>query len=137
MNEYRKPLPRPSALSQPWWEAAHDGRLVVQTCGVCGAAQHPPRPLCLTCWSDDLAWAPASGEATIYSFTVAHRSTTRGFREDGHYVVAIVELAEGARMTTNIIGCAPDEVRIGQRVRAVFDPVTETVTLPKFTPVAA
>lgn len=136
MDEYRKPLPRPSALSQPWWDAAKAGRLLVQTCGACGAAQHPPRPLCLACWSDDLGWSAARGEATVHSFTVAHRTSTRGFREDGPYVVAIVELDEGARMTTNIVGCALDEVRIGQRVRVVFDPVTEAVTLPKFTPAA-
>jgi len=137
MAEYRKPLPRPTALSQPFWDAAKEGRLLVQTCGSCGAVQHPPRPLCRACWSDDLAWTPATGEATVYSFTIAHRTSTRGFREDGPYVVAIVETDEGARMTTNIVGCAPGDVRVGQRVRAVFEPATDAITLPKFTPASA
>lgn len=137
MEEYRKPLPRPTELSQPWWDAAKGGRLTVQTCADCGAAQHPPRPLCLQCWGGDLHWKTASGEGSVYSFTTAHRSATRGFREETPYVVAIVELDEGPRMTTNIVGCDPADVRIGMRVRVVFDPATDAVTLPKFTPAAA
>lgn len=137
MDEYRKPLPRPTALSQPFWDAAKQGALLVQACATCGSVQHPPRPLCLQCWSDTLEWATASGEATVYSFTIAHRSTTRGFRDDTPYVVAIVELDEGPRLTTNIVGCAPDAVGVGMRVKAIFEPATDAVTLPKFTPVSA
>lgn len=137
MDEYRKPLPRPTALSQPFWDAAQTGTLAVQTCTACGHAQHPPRPLCLSCWSADLEWKSASGAATIYSFTIAHRSATRGFRDETPYVVAIVELDEGARMTTNIVGCAPDAVHIGMRVHALFERATDEITLPKFAPAAA
>jgi uncharacterized OB-fold protein len=137
MDEYRKPLPRPTQLSQPFWDAAKHGELVVQTCTSCGSAQHPPRPLCLQCWSDALEWKIASGQATVYSFTVAYRSTTRGFREETPYVVAIVELDEGARLTTNIVGCKPDEVSIGMRVEVTFSTATDAITLPKFAPASA
>lgn len=137
MDEYRKPLPRPTELSQPFWDAAKRGELIVQSCTACGTVQHPPRPLCVQCWNNALEWKSVSGEATVYSFTVTHRSTTRGFREDTPYVVAIVELDEGARLTTNIVGCAPDQVRIGMQVKVVFSPATDTITLPKFTPVSA
>lgn len=133
-EDYRKPLPRPTAISKPFWDAAHEGRLVVQTCTDCGHCQHPPRPHCLSCWSDALAWKPASGKGQIYSFTVAHRTSTKGFRDDTPYVVAIVETEEGARMTTNIVGCDPKSLAVGMPVAVVLDHVTDTVTLPKFTP---
>lgn len=133
-QEYRKPLPRPTAISKPFWDAAHAGRLVVQSCKACANTQHPPRPLCLSCWSDALEWKSASGRASVYSFTVAHRTSTKGFREDTPYLVAIVETEEGAHMTTNIVGCDPAEVHIGMAVEVVLDRVTDTVTLPKFTP---
>ena len=133
-DDYRKPLPRPTATSKPFWDAAHEGRLLVQGCPSCGHVQHPPRPLCLSCWDGALEWREASGFATIYSFTVAHRTSTKGFRDDTPYVVAIVETDEGARMTTNITGCDPASVRIGMRVAVVFDAVTDAVTLPRFSP---
>lgn len=137
MSEYLKPLPRPKAISQPFWDAAKAGRLDLQTCTKCGNAQHPPRPLCLECWSGALEWKTASGLATIYSFTTAWRSSTKGFRDETPYVVAIVETDEGARMTTNIVGCAPADVSIGMRVRAVFVRATDEITLPKFAPASA
>jgi uncharacterized OB-fold protein len=136
MSEYRKPLPRPTATSKPFWNAAKEGRLEVQACGKCGALQHPPKPICASCWSDALEWRACSGRGTVYSYTVAYRPSTRGFREDVPYVVAIVELAEGPRLTTNIIGCPPGEVRVGMAVEAIFDAVTESATLVKFRPAA-
>ena len=133
-EDYRKPLPRPTALSKPFWDAAHAGEFVLQHCTTCGAFQHPPRPLCLSCWSDTLDWKPASGRGQVYSFTVAHRTSTKGFRDETPYVVAIVETDEGARLTTNIVGCDPAGLRIGMAVEVVLDRVTDAVTLPKFTP---
>ena len=134
MTEYTKPLPRPRDISRPFWDAARDGRLIVQSCTACGHAQHPPRPHCLNCWSKALEWREASGLATIYSCTTAWRSSTRGFRDETPYVVAIVETDEGARMTTNIVGCPPDQVEIGQRVRVLFERANDEISIPKFTP---
>lgn len=133
-SDYRKPLPRPTAISAPFWDAARQNQLLVQVCTSCGHAQHPPRPLCVACWGRALEWREASGLATVYSFTVAHRTSTKGFRDDTPYVVAIVETDEGARMTTNIVGCDPSAVHIGMRVETMFEAATEAVTLPRFTP---
>lgn len=133
-EDYRKPLPRPTAISKPFWDAARESRLVVQSCVACGHVQHPPRPLCLACWGDALEWREASGLATVYSFTAAHRTSTKGYRDDTPYVVAIVDTDEGARMTTNIVGCDPAAVHVGMRVEVIFDAVTDTVTLPRFSP---
>ena len=78
----------------------------------------------------------ASGRGTVYSFTVTHQNQAPGFREELPYVLAVVELAEGPRLMTNIVECAPDAVRIGMPVEVVFDDVTPEVTLPKFRPAA-
>ena len=76
-----------------------------------------------------------SGRGTVYSFTVTHQNQAPGFRESLPYVLAVVELAEGPRMMTNVVGCAPDDVRIGMAVEVEFDDVTSEVTLAKFRPV--
>ena len=78
----------------------------------------------------------ASGRGTVYSFTVTNQNQAPGFRDEVPYVLAIVELAEGPRIMTNIVGCAPADVRIGAAVEVVFDDVTPEVTLAKFRPVA-
>jgi uncharacterized OB-fold protein len=75
-----------------------------------------------------------SGRGTVYSYTVARRPTARAFEPDVPYVIAIVELAEGPHLTTNVIDCWPDDVRVGMAVEVAFDDVTEDVTLVKFKP---
>jgi hypothetical protein len=70
----------------------------------------------------------------VYSFTIARQPTHHAFAEDVPYVIAIVELAEGPRLTTNIVGCKPEEVRVGMPVVATFDAVTSEATLVKFRP---
>jgi uncharacterized OB-fold protein len=134
MSEYRKPQPRPTATSRPFWEAAKRGVLSIQACEACQNMQFPPKPLCAACWSEAVGWRACSGRGTVYSYAIAHRTSTRGFREDTPYAVAIVELEEGPRMTSNIVGCAPADVCVGMPVEAVFDAVTEETTLVKFRP---
>jgi uncharacterized OB-fold protein len=70
----------------------------------------------------------------VYTFTVTHQNQAPGFRDELPYVLAYVELEEGVRLLTNIVGCPPDEVRIGTPVEVVFDDVTTEVTLPRFRP---
>jgi uncharacterized OB-fold protein len=84
--------------------------------------------------SSDLTWTTVSGKGTVYSFTVAREPTHPAFAEDVPYVIAIVELAEGPHITTNLTGCQPSEVRIGMPVVAAFDDVTPEITLVKFRP---
>lgn len=131
---YRKPLPRIDEESRPWWEALARRELYVQRCRACGTTRLPPRALCPACLSSDTEWVRASGAGTVYSFTVTHQNQAPGFREELPYVLAVVELAEGPRMMTNVVGCAPDDVRIGMAVEVVFDDVAPGVTLPRFRP---
>ncbi len=134
MADYKKPLPRPTAASLPFWAAAKRHELQIQRCGSCGAHIFYPREVCPECLSSDLQWIKVSGKGTVYSYTIAQAPTHPAFAEEVPYVIAIVELAEGPHLTTNITGCKPDEVRVGMPVVATFDDVTPEMTLVKFRP---
>lgn len=134
---YTKPLPAITATSRPFWDAAREHRLLIQRSKKTGKAVFYPRATSPYGPKDELEWIEASGLGTVYSFTIARRPTAPQWASDVPYVLAIVELAEGARMTTNIVNCDVDAVRIGMPVRAVFDDVTLGVTLVKFEPTPA
>ncbi len=131
---YRKPLPRIDEESRGWWEALARHELYFQRCRDCGTKRLYPRALCPSCLSSATEWVRASGRGTVYSFTVTHQNQAPGFRDELPYVLAIVELEEGVRLMTNVVGAAPDAVRIGMPVQVVFDDVTPEITLPKFGP---
>ncbi len=127
-----RPLPVINEESRPFWEGCRQHRLMLQHCGDCGAYVYYPRALCTACHSENLAWEQVSGEGTVYSYTVCHRPAGPAFAGDVPYVVALIDLKEGPRMLSNIVGSDPAAVRIGQAVRVTFDDVSEEVTLPKF-----
>ena len=131
---YKKPLPRVDEESRGWWEALARHELYFQRCRDCGTKRFYPRALCPRCLSSATEWVRASGRATVYSFTVTYQNQAPGFREELPYVLAIVELDEGVRIMTNVVGCAPDAVRIGMPVQVVFEDVTAEITLAKFRP---
>jgi uncharacterized OB-fold protein len=129
-----KPLPRIDEESKGYWEACQRRELVVQRCGACGTLRHYPRALCPRCLSDAVEWVRCSGRGTVYTYTVTYQNQAPGFRDQLPYVLAYVELAEGVRLLTNIVDCAPEAVRIGMPVAVVFEDATAAVTLPKFRP---
>jgi uncharacterized OB-fold protein len=133
-KKYAKPLPRVDEESKGFWEACRRHELYVQRCGRCGALRHYARALCPGCLSERVEWARCSGKGTVYTFTVTYQNQAAGFRDELPYVLAYVELEEGVRMLTNVVGCKPDDVRIGMRVEVVFEDVTPEATLPKFRP---
>lgn len=128
-----RPAPVPDADGAPYWQAAHDGRLVVQHCATCGANQLYPRDRCLAC-RGEVTWVEASGRGTVYSFTVIRQNYARPFRDWLPYVVALVDLEEGPRLMTNIVGCPPEDVTIGLPVRATFEAVSDVAGIALFTP---
>ncbi len=132
MSEYLKPLPKPTPISRPFWEAARRHELMLQRCAACATFVHYPRPRCPQCFSDRLEWRHASGRGTVYSYTIVRRASSRAFA-DAPYVLAIVELEEGPHMTTNIVGPS-EQVGIGTPVEVYFDDVTPEHTLVKFKP---
>lgn len=134
MTDYLKPLPKSDPVTAPFWESVSRGRMEIQRCDGCSKFVFYPRALCPSCGSRALSWIPVSGHGRIYSMTIVHRPTNAAFKADGPYVVAIVQLDEGCRMMSNVVGAnvSPDDVRIGMHVEIVYDRVTDQVTLPKF-----
>lgn len=130
---FPRPVPEPSPLSEPYWQAARRHELLIQSCRRCGTHIFYPRYNCTDCGSRDLEWVRPSGRGTVYSFTVARRPTHPGLADRVPYVIAIVELEEGPRMTTNIVDCDPDRVAIGMPVEVTFEDSGE-ISLPMFRP---
>jgi uncharacterized OB-fold protein len=131
---YRKPLPRIDEESRGFWEACARHELYFQRCRDCGTRRFYPRALCPACLSSATDWVRANGRGSVYTFTVTYQNQAPGFRDEVPYVLAMVELEEGIRLMTNVVGCAPDQVRIGLPVEVVFDDVSPEITLPKFRP---
>ena len=129
---YDKPLPVIDGESRPYWDALKQHRLTLKRCHDCGKHHFYPRVLCPHCHSDAVEWVDACGTGTSYSFTIARRPAGPAFKADTPYVVAVIDLDEGARMMTNIVTDDVEAVRIGQRVTVRYDDVTDEVTLPKF-----
>ena len=133
---YDKPLPIPDPVTKPFWDGLKDGKLRIQRCSSCGKAVFYPRIGCPDCGSRALEWITASGRGTLHAFTIAYRGVPAAFKGSAPYVVAMVELDEGARLMTNLIGVepSPETIKIGMEVEAVFEEVTDAVTLAKFKP---
>lgn len=127
------PIPRPDPDTLPYWEAARAGRLDLQRCVPCGLLVWYPRRRCHRCGSGELHWETLSGEATVHAFTVVHRAPDPSM--DVPYVVALVDLAEGARLLTNLVDVDPADVEVGLPVRVRFRELAEGRTLPVFGPV--
>ncbi len=128
-----RPLPQLTPFNEWFWTSGADGCLRIQGCSDCKTLVHPPVPICPSCGSS--AWEPrvVSGRATVIGFTVNHHQWLPGFEPP--YVIANVALAEDptVRLTTNIVGCEPDEVHVGQEVMVRFEQ-HDDVWLPLFEP---
>jgi uncharacterized OB-fold protein len=137
--DVRKPLPAITNEAKPFWDAAAQNKLLMQHCKDCGAWVWTPRPLCNECGSEHIEWTPMSGKGEIYSFTVIRqvvgRAASKSFEPDIPYVVAWVDLDEGPRMISNVVGCPVDQVTLGMKVSVVFEQASKDVWLPKFKPV--
>ncbi|HUA78196.1 MAG TPA: Zn-ribbon domain-containing OB-fold protein [Acetobacteraceae bacterium] len=127
MESRTLPAPEPNPETKSYWDAAQEGKLLVRICTACGRAHHYPRALCPFCFSDRTEWKTASGNGTIYSFSVMQRAPVP-------YTIAYVTLDEGPTMMSNIVDCDFDTIRIGMKVKATFKPTESTARLPMFTP---
>jgi uncharacterized OB-fold protein len=128
-----RPLPAIDDETRPYWDAAREGRLVLQRCTACGRHVFYARALCPHCHRGPLEWVDASGGGEVYSFTVARRSASPAFAHLVPYVVALIDLDEGVRMLATLRVDDPEQARVGQRVRVAFEELGE-VTLPVFEP---
>jgi uncharacterized protein len=133
MTTWNKPLPRPTPLSQPFWDGLKAHELRIQRCEPGGHPVFFPRSHCPHCGSRQLRWEAASGRATLYTFTVARVPTLPEFTDEMPQLLAVVALDEGPHLNTTIVGVDPADLRVGLRLSAVFDERPGAVTLLRFT----
>jgi len=132
---YKKPLPMIHPDNEPYWAALKQHELRMQRCQECGTLRYPVSPVCHKCLSDQVDWEQLSGKGTLGTWIVVEQATGNpAWQEDVPYVVALVNLAEGPRLTSNVVGIDPDKLRYGMPLEVVFDEVTPEVTLAKFRP---
>jgi uncharacterized OB-fold protein len=134
MNVYTKPLPEITPWSKKFWEATKQHKLSMQKCNSCGKLIFYPRKACPDCWSLDLGWQEVSGKAKLKSFTITMGGVEPVFAPDLPYVLAIVDLAEGPTMMTNIVDCKHEDLKIGMDLQVTFRDCTDTISLPVFRP---
>ncbi|SFP30093.1 OB-fold domain-containing protein [Actinomadura madurae] len=127
-----KPLPDvDDPLTAPFWAAARESRLVLPRCTHCSYLQWPPEPVCPECRHTGRAWHEFPARGRLWSFAVYHRALDPAFAADVPYAVGLIELDAGRKMYGTMVG-DPDALRVGRRVRAVFDPVNEDVTFVRW-----
>ncbi len=131
----QKPVPSPTPTTRPFWDGAREGELRIQRCAACERHFFYPRVACPNCSSPDVSWVRASGRATLYSYIISHQPAP-GFEDEVPFVIAIVQLEEGPRMLTNLVGIAPDPelLALDMPLEVVFEPRGE-VTIPLFRPI--
>jgi uncharacterized OB-fold protein len=134
MANYNKPLPLLNEETRPYWDYCRKHELRMQKCSQCGYIRFPISVICPKCHSMEAEWTKLSGKGKIYSFTIYRVPYHPAFKDDIPYVLAIIQLDEGPRMESNIIGCKVEQVRMEMPVVVAFDDVTPEVSLPKFRP---
>lgn len=125
--------PPVTELSEPFWEATRRNELLLPWCTACDEAIWYPREVCPSCRDSTIEWRPAAGTGTVYAVSVHHKPGPGRSEDDGPYAVALVDLAEGVRMMTNVVGCPPEEVEVGMGVRIGWRPLSDGRNLPQFT----
>lgn len=142
--EVRFDLPLVEDEHRPFWDGARERRLMLQRCLACSAAYLYPRPFCPSCWSSDVFWKQAIGTGTLYTWSVVRSNEMPPFKERLPYVAGLVQLSEGPRLMTNIVECAPEDLRVDQPVEVVWQEDSEAgaaagldgpLVLPLFRPV--
>jgi uncharacterized OB-fold protein len=126
--------PAESTLSRPYWEATRTERLVVPWCSTCQEFFWYPRVVCPTCLGDTVEWRDVSGRGEVHAVSVMHKTGMGRDPADGPYAVALIQLDEGVRMLSNVVGVDPDEVTVGSPVRVVWHDLSDGRKLPMFTP---
>ena len=132
---WNKPLPNPTPASQQFWDGLKAHQVRIQQCGNCAHWIFYPRLQCSHCASQELEWKTVTGEGTLYTFTVARVPTLPEFADEMPQVLAVIALDEGPHINTTIVGVAPEAIKVGQRMRPVFDERPGSAVLLRYTPV--
>lgn len=134
----RRPIPKPTPETQEYWDGARRGEFRIQRCRSCGRAYFFPRPFCPNCSSKDVEWFTATGKGTLYSYVISYRPAY-GFDDFTPYVIAVVQLDEGPRMMTNIIGVEPkpENLPVDLAVEVTWEQLDDDISIPLFRPIGA
>ncbi len=129
----KRTLPQPTPETEHFWNGTRNGQLLLQRCNDCGNLYFPPRPFCPGCSSRSVRVEAASGRGILFSYVINHRPHPAF---DGPYAIAVVELEEGPRLMTNIVGCeqTPEALQLDMPVEVSFERVSAEITLPLFRP---
>jgi uncharacterized OB-fold protein len=130
-----KIFPLPTPETAPYWEACRAHELRLQCCDSCGQHQFYPRSLCSSCMSDQLQWVAVAGTGEVVSFTIVRRAVSEAYSPEVPYVVALVQLAEGPTMMSNVVECDPESVVVGMPVGVLFEDWSDEISIPKFRPI--
>jgi uncharacterized OB-fold protein len=128
----QRPLPEITPLTEPFWSALREHKLVVQRCDACGTLRFPPEAGCFACGSMESSWAEMSGRATLWSWTVGYPPLLPFFAERAPWPVAVVQLEEGPRLVTNIVDVPVEAYAFGLPLVADYEDVADDVTLVVF-----
>jgi len=131
ISEYLKMLPEITEVNRPYWEGCEVGELRLQTCIHCGFCRYPDSELCPRCLSHEWAWRKVSGKGRVWSWVVVHQKYFEAFADELPYTVLLVELDEGPRIISGLVGEAR-RLRIDQPVEVVFTRVANERSIPKF-----
>ena len=132
MPEPTLPLPLPTPDNVEFWQRARQRELVLQRCRDCRHYTFPPRPACIVCGSTQREWVKASGRGKVFSFVITHQPVHPALQGKVPWAIVDVEMEEGVHLLSNVVQCAPHDIRIGLPVEVVFEDVTSEITLPKF-----
>lgn len=130
----RTDIPTIEGDSETYWQAFKNGELLLVRCNACGYVHHYPRPFCPRCWSEDVQDVPASGRGVLYTYSIVYSNDLAPFKERLPYVAAIVDLDEGPRVMTTVVGVEHDRLRIGMPLVADFVEVTDEIRTVVFRP---
>ena len=130
----RRPRPAQTPDNAFFWQGVREGQLLIQRCSGCGRLRHPPGPMCPSCHSFEWTTQRASGRGRVHSFVVAHHPPVPPFEYPN--LIVLIELEEGTRLVSNLIGVDPSEAEIGMPVEVVFERVDPELVLPLFQPVS-
>jgi uncharacterized OB-fold protein len=122
--------------TQPFWDAAREGRLAAPRCASCGSFRMPPTPFCPHCRSQEIDWVTLSGKGVLYSYTTVARAIVPEAADHVPYVAAVIELpdAGGVRLVSNMVECEIEQLAIGMPVTVLFDGLPDGVAVPRFRP---
>lgn len=130
-----KHFPIPTPETAPYWEACRKHQLLIQRCTDCGEYQFYPKSICSHCLSSKIEWVRANGRGQVVSYTVINRPVSQAYADENSSVLALIRLAEGPQMMSNLVQCEPGQLGIGLVVEVIFEDWSDEISIPKFRPV--